>query len=570
MRKLILALALLGAATYVALAAPEPAAPAAPKAPVVPVAATPAAAAAVPATPAAVAAAATKAAAKSTADHSKFKVLQENFKSGPEVTKACLSCHTEAAKQIHKTKHWTWEFINPENQQKLGKKHIVNNFCTAVPSNRAFCNACHVGYGWKDDSFDFASEENVDCIVCHETTGTYKKLPGLAGHPAYKEMEFPPKSGRMVKPADLPRIAQSVGPTSRATCGACHFYGGGGDAVKHGDLDSSMTNPSKYLDVHMDAKGLNFTCATCHATTGHNIPGSRYTPTGKDAEPAHIRGKQDTSNPTTCQSCHGQSPHKSAEMADKLNQHTDKLACQTCHIPQYARGNVATKMTWDWSTAGKLTADGKPFTTKDSSGRHESYSSKKGNFTYESEVIPEYIWINGKVKYTLLGDPVNTTGVTQINRYDGSPTDGKSRIWPVKVFRGKQPYDLETKSLLVPHTAVGYGEKDDTAYWDNFKWEAALKAGSEAAGRPFGGKFDFVKTEMTWPITHMVAPKADALSCVQCHSKNGRLQNVEGIYMPGRDSNRILDFLGWLAALGTLIGVVVHGGLRVYLGRKAG
>ncbi len=36
---------------------------------------------------------------KSTADHGKFKALQQEFKSGPEVTNACLSCHTQAAKQ---------------------------------------------------------------------------------------------------------------------------------------------------------------------------------------------------------------------------------------------------------------------------------------------------------------------------------------------------------------------------------------------------------------------------------------------------------------------------------------
>ncbi|MDO8930860.1 MAG: tetrathionate reductase family octaheme c-type cytochrome [Rhodocyclaceae bacterium] len=511
-----------------------------------------------------------KPAGDSTADHAKFKELQQNFKSGPEVTRACLSCHTEAAKQIHKTKHWTWEFLNPENGQRLGKKNVINNFCTAVPSNMAFCSACHIGYGWRDDSFDFKSETNVDCLACHDRTGTYKKLPGLAGHPAYKEMEFPPKSGKMAKPADLPKIAQSVGPTSRATCGACHFMGGGGDAVKHGDLDSSMKNPPKYLDVHMDAKGLNFTCATCHATSGHNIPGSRYTPTGKDAEPAHMRGTKDAANPATCQSCHGQAPHKEVAMAAKLNEHTDKIACQTCHVPQYARGNIATKMSWDWSTAGKLSPEGKPLNIKDSSGHHDRYDSKKGDFTYESDVVPEYIWINGKVKYTLLGDPVNTQGVTEINHFYGSADDGVSRIWPVKVFRGKQPYDLETKSLLVPHTAVGYGEKDDTAFWQNYKWEEALKAGAAAAGRPFGGKFDFVKTEMTWPITHMVAPKADALTCTQCHSKSGRLQKVQGIYMPGRDGKEWLDLIGWLAALGTLGGVLFHGGLRVYLARKAG
>ena len=127
----------------------------------------------------------------STADHSKFKELQKNFKDGPEVTKACLTCHTEAAKQVHKSKHWTWEFLNPETKQRLGKKNVINNFCTAVQSNYEFCTACHVGYGWKDDKFDFTSQDNVDCVVCHETTGTYRKLPGLAGHPALQGYGVP-------------------------------------------------------------------------------------------------------------------------------------------------------------------------------------------------------------------------------------------------------------------------------------------------------------------------------------------------------------------------------------------
>jgi octaheme c-type cytochrome (tetrathionate reductase family) len=427
-----------------------------------------------------------------------------------------------------------------------------------------------VGYNWRDKDYDFTNEANVDCLVCHETTGSYRKLPGLAGHPAYQQMEFPPKSGRKVPAVDLEEIAQSVGPTSRATCGTCHFLGGGGDAVKHGDMDTSLKNPPKYLDVHMDVKGLNFSCGTCHATSGHAIPGSRYTPVGKETGHAFMRGKtKDQAAPATCQSCHDQKPHKADTMIKaKLNEHTDKLACQTCHIPQYARGGKATKMSWDWSTAGKL-KDGKPIVIKDSAGR-DAYDSKKGDFTYEADVIPEYKWLNGTVKYTLLGDPVNTAGVTKINEYGGSPDDGKSRIWPVKVFRGKQPYDLETKSLLVPHTATGYGEKDDTAFWQNFKWEAALKAGAEASGQPFGGKFSFVATEMTWPITHMVAPKEDALTCTQCHKQGGRLEGVEGIYMPGRDGNKYLNLIGWLAALGTLIGVILHGGLRIYMNRKAG
>jgi len=517
-----------------------------------------------------VAAMAEKAPVRSTADHSKFETLQKEFKDGPEVTRACLSCHTEAAKQVMKTKHWTWEFLNPENKQRLGKKNVINNFCTAVPSNLEFCTACHVGYGWKNDSFDFTDESKVDCLVCHETTGTYRKLPGLAGHPPYQQIEFPFKSGRKIMAVDLTEAAQSVGPTSRATCGACHFYGGGGDAVKHGDLDSSLKNPPRYLDVHMDVKGLNFSCGTCHATSAHQIPGSRYTPTGKETGHAFMRGKtQDLAQPASCQSCHDQKPHRGGTLiAAKLNSHTEKIACQTCHIPQFARGGKPTKMSWDWSTAGRLDENGKPFTIKDSTG-HDKYDSKKGDFTYESDVIPEYRWINGKVKYTLLGDPVNVDGVTKINEYFGSAEDGISRIWPVKVFRGKQPFDLETKSLLVPHTATGYGVKDDTAFWQNFKWEEALRAGAEATGRPFGGQFSFVATEMTWPITHMVAPKDDALTCTQCHSKNGRLKDIEGIYMPGRDANRWLDRFGWLLVFASLLGVAIHGGMRIWLAQRA-
>ncbi len=504
-----------------------------------------------------------KKASNSTADHSKFKELQKTFKTAPEVTKACLTCHTEAAKQIQKTKHWTFEFINPETKQKLGKKHVINNFCTAVESNQKFCNACHVGYGWENDKFDFTAEENVDCVVCHESTGTYRKVPGLAGHPTYKDMEFPPHSGKIVKAPDLSKVAQSVGKTSRANCGACHFNGGGGDAVKHGDLDSTLTNPPKYLDIHMEKKGLNFSCGTCHMTSAHQVPGSRYAPTAADTKDVapHMRGKADTSNPSTCQSCHGTKPHP-AKMA-KLNEHTDKIACQTCHIPEFARGQ-ATKMTWDWSTAGKLTPEGKPITAKDSAGRN-AYDSKKGDFTWKDHVIPEYIWFNGKVNYTLRETRLDPSKVVKINSFEGSPSDGKSLIWPVKVFRGQQPYDSVSNTLLVPHV---FGADGDS-YWSNFNWDKALEAGMKAANAPYSGKYGFVKTEMSWPITHMVAPKADALTCAQCHSKEGRLKNVKGIYMPGRgDNNPLLDMAGWALALLTLIGVLIHGAGRIYAHRK--
>ena len=231
-----------------------------------------------------------------TADHSKFKELQREFGSGSEVTKACLTCHTEAALQIHRTKHWTWELLNPANQQRLGKKNVINNYCLSAGTNLGSCATCHVGYGWTDASFDFKSQENVDCLICHDTSGNYKKLPN-GGLPPVKDTESPPGSGKIVKAIDLAKIAQKVGKTSRDTCGACHFFGGGGDGVKHGEMDSSLASPDKEVDVHMDATGLDFTCSTCHKAPAHDVAGSRYIPTGKDTEGAHIRGKVDNSNP---------------------------------------------------------------------------------------------------------------------------------------------------------------------------------------------------------------------------------------------------------------------------------
>ncbi len=444
------------------------------------------------------------------------------------------------------TKHWAWESINPDTRQVLGKKRVVNNYCLGIASNYAYCTSCHAGYGWKDNKFDFSAAENVDCLVCHDTTGTYRKPSGLAGHPVYREMEFPPGSGEVLHPVDLRKVAQKVGKTSRYNCGACHFYGGGGDGVKHGDMDSSLGAPEWELDVHMDATGLDFTCATCHVTTGHQVPGSRYSPTIRGEGGPFMRGKVDKRNPATCEACHGSRPHtaetvahikpppgfSATALAAMVNNHGIKLACQTCHIPAMARGGVATKLLWDWSAGGRMGPDGKPMVERDEQGR-VIYDSKKGKYVLGENVIPEYVWFNGEVRYTLMGDKVEKQGgYAPINRFAGSPNDGKSRIWPVKVFRGIQPYDPVTQSLVVPHT---YGT-DETAYGKNFNWQKAVAAGMADVGAPFSGKVDFIQTEMYWPINHMVAPKAKALTCQDCHSRNGslaegRLKNVKGLNM---------------------------------------
>jgi len=114
--------------------------------------------------------------------------------------------------------------------------------------------------------------------------------------------------------------------------------------------------------------------------------------------------------------------------------------------------------------------------------------------------------------------------------------------------------------MVVPHTTG----LDEDAYWKNFDWEKAITSGMLSAGQPFSGKVDFIKTQMSWPITHMVAPKEESVGCDECHTKNGRLEDIEGIFIPGRDAPVKLDMIGWTAALLTLIGVLVHAAGRIY------
>ena len=504
---------------------------------------------------------------RSTADHSKFKELQQTFTSGPEVTKACLACHNTAGHQVMKSIHWTWEANSPTTGKKLGKKWAANNFCGSIISNETRCTSCHAGYGWKDKDYDFTDQNNVDCLACHDTTGTYKKFGTDAGHPLYADREFEPMEGppgkKQFKAPDLSKIAQHVGQPGRGNCGACHFNGGGGDAVKHGDLDSSLKNPSRELDVHMAKDGANMVCSDCHTFNAHQPSGSRYAATSKDKHGLDL--PKDDHNHATCESCHGFTPHKEA----KINNHTNKVACQTCHIPEFARGGIATKMWWDWSTAGKMDANGKPLFIKDDHG-HLKYSAAKGDFAYGENVRPEYKWYNGVVHQIAITDKLDglldAKGVLELNRVEGSAKDPNARIWPFKVMHGKQPYDTGNNTLVVNHV---YGD-DDTSLWRNYDYSKSIKAGMEYAGLPYSGQFGFIETRMNWFITHMVAPKEKAVPCQECHTRaaDGRLAAITDIYLPGRDTKGWLDLLGGLMIAGAIGGGVLHGGIRIATRRK--
>ena len=505
-----------------------------------------------------------------TVDHSKLEILQKGFATGPEVTQACLTCHNAADDQIMHAIHFTWDYQS-DSGQTLGKSKVINAFCGNVAGNEARCTSCHAGYGWDDISVTPA-EAGVapDCLVCHDRSGQYTKTATGAGHPPLDPVKPGTKTitGSLAWPVDLTKAAQSVGMPGRDNCGNCHFYGGGGDNVKHGDLSSALYAPPKEVDVHMSPDGLNFTCSTCHVEDKHSWAGSRYDTVAKDVVGTGKPGAVRTA--ATCESCHDNDPHPLNIKGVKLNDHTDKVACQSCHIPAFARGGVATKTYWDWSTAGKMGADGKPmheanFVQSDGQELH-TYLSTKGDFKWGEDVVPHYAWFNGHVEYAT-GEEIDPTTIVEVNRINGIAGGADSRIWPFKRMEGRQAFDTDSNKLAYSYV---WGPTTDTAFWTNFDWPKAIEAGMKAAGQDYSGNFDFVDTQMYWPITHMVAPAGDALDCAACHAENGRMDGMAAVYMPGTNPRSPVGLLGMALVALTILGVGLHIILRIAGGRRGG
>ena len=496
-----------------------------------------------------------------TADHSRFDALQKDFKSGQEVTEACLSCHNQAGRQIMKNIHWTWSYKNKKTGQLLGKEHLINNFCSNARGNEGMCAQCHISYGAKNFMLP-KKQTQIDCLVCHDTTGTYYRLPPTKGSPACSILF----SGR--KPINWEKVAQSVGLPGRANCGSCHFYGGGGDNVKHGDLSSVLTNPPKSVDVHMSPEGENFACTACHVTKQHRWSGSRYQLLARDTKGIGKPGfRRDV---TSCESCHSTAPHTRGSLKHiVLNTHVKRIACQTCHIPSFARGGVATRILWDWRTAGR-TKNGRGFMekhyTQGNGEKRETYWSIKGSFKYGENVIPYYSWFNGETIYTTIDTHFDPTKPVEINHLNGSPADPASRIWPFKRMETWLMYDKGYNNLLYTHL---WGN-DKESFWGNFNLRKAVARGMKDSNKRFSGKIGFIKTYSYWPITHMVAPKEDALTCGECHTAGGRLARIDGVYITGRDRFPWLENSGWIAILGTILGIMIHILIRILVRLRRG
>ena len=377
-----------------------------------------------------------------------------------------------------------------------------------ISSNEGRCTQCHISYGWTSgidtDTF-FNTPENLDCLICHDTTGQYRKHPSADGGGGPASLLVDGEVVPVTDMSELNEVAYNVGTPSRANCGLCHYFAGGGDNVKHGDLSTDLNDPTEAQDVHMG--GLDYACQTCHVAENHSIAGSTalYSDEGEVA----------------CTDCHNVADLHSENAV--LNNHTSTVACQVCHIPAFSR-TQATTVAWFWDEAGEDRTDiplqfDKP-----------TYDKKKGRFIWDMNVTPTYLWFDGEWArkvvnvsdtYTEAGteaDPVVLAIPTATAETDGA------MIHPFKKMVGRQPADPVNQRLLVPHL-FGTGPGPNP-FWVAFDWGLAVEEGAAYAGQPYSGDYDFVNTLMYLSINHEVAPQEEALQCNDCHGNASFWENL--------------------------------------------
>jgi octaheme c-type cytochrome (tetrathionate reductase family) len=414
-----------------------------------------------------------------TPDHSALVAFKGE--PGPQdVTRSCLSCHPKTGQEVLKTAHWNWKGYSPtlkgyEHRIDISLSLMVNNSCIAIGPNLQECASCHIGYGWVDAKFDFTNPANIDCLVCHDTTGTYRKDPG--------------KGGRPDPSLDLAAIAKKVGRPSRQACGSCHFTSGGAPYTKHGDLEPVLADPPADFDMHMGT--LKMRCQDCHTTAEHRIAGMSM------SAPA-VEGR------VRCEKCHGQSPHGVVGMLSRhLDDHVRAVACETCHIPFIANASP-TLLRRDYSQAGqtlprRLDQHGMP-----------QYDKKFGTLTWGAHLAPTYLWYDGTRNASPVGDKIDPSSPVILNAPVGEKRNPAARIFPFQVHAAVQPYDTEHKILALPKLL------DD--YWVDFDWAKAIAGGMKEAGLPYSGKYGFVETKMYSAVHHEVVSAKRALGCSDCHS----------------------------------------------------
>jgi hypothetical protein len=302
---------------------------------------------------------------------------------------------------------------------------------------------------------------------------------------------------------DMNNVVRTVIKPVRSNCLFCHARAGGGDAVKRGDLALATGNTTDAnYDVHMSTSRGNFACQNCHTYNNHRVTGR-----GVDLRP------EDTTAEMSCSSvnCHPTKLNLStSHTTADVSHHVGRVACQTCHLPRYAKDAVdvaptasnpqeLTEMHRDWTLPEWSTVN----------NRWEPTQEKLGN------QIPKYLfwngtsWGNNTFDNAVL-DPA--TGKYKISRPLGAINDpAGTKLYP---FKYKTSYQPLANGKLV---AIKVGTYFATANFDQ-----AVQDGLAYMGMA-GAPYSMVTTDEYLLLNHQIPTKADVLACTDCHGSTTRM-----------------------------------------------
>lgn len=417
----------------------------------------------------------------------------------------CVGCHETEAKNMFGAVHYQWTGPTPNVPNiagDAGKADLgFNTYCgTVVSSRHIACWTCHVGNGGTPSS-EMTVEQlgNIDCLMCHQQAYQRKAAPPfetltfkgydnvtrswqLPVEDPFGNFQFMADEANMQ--ISMAQAAQTVHRPNRVTCLRCHAYAAGSNCGKRGDLSAAIADPPENLEVHMAVAGANLSCQGCHRFKEHRALGR-----GLDLRPNE---RPERLNCLTG-GCHNNPPHGSA----RLNQHTARVACQTCHIPTYAKLGITTEVRRDWNF---------PFFAQ---GLFDGQGGFKPEEFREADLIPSYAWFDGTSRVYALGQvpPQNSsTGEYELGLPNGSVSSIGAQIHPMKEHWSNSAM-LDATGQLIPHSTFTYFVTGDFA--------RAVEEGMKYDHMT--GNWHMVDVHTYQTINHGVEPKANALDCGQCH-----------------------------------------------------
>jgi hypothetical protein len=294
------------------------------------------------------------------------------------------------------------------------------------------------------------------------------------------DFQFGPDEAAMA--IDIVQAAQMAHLPTRETCLRCHAYAAGTDCGKRGDLGTASVSPPVDVDVHMSQQGQNFSCQRCHISVEHKILGR-----GLDIRPSERMEKM------TCLSggCHSIAPHSNT----RLDTHTSRVACQTCHIPQFAKLN-STEIERDWTNPNWA------------QGLFGGQGGFKPEEIRDMFMIPTYRWYDGTSRVYALGQvaALNGNGQYEFGVPNGDVASPDAKIHPMKEHLSNSARHDET-GVIIPHSTSEFFFTGD--------FNRAVQKGMELTGMT--GSWTMVPIHTFQTINHGVEPTYNALECGQCH-----------------------------------------------------